>query len=140
MMNISGINIGFGKEIEGKISLNIYFAGCKNNKKCNRKECHNPELHNFTAGTPYRDWIDAIYNVLNNNLCNCICYLGGEPFDQNVNDLMNLTNSILTRYPLPIYVYTGYDNTHFFNKYLEKRKFDKIYMGHYEENYQKTII
>jgi len=62
--------------------IEIYLSGCL--QKC--KNCHNPESWNFDSGL----LIDSnLYSKLHdyNTLYDDIWILGGEPLDQNINEL-----------------------------------------------------
>ena len=56
-MNIYDIQLSFGNEVPNQISLNIYFSGCINNKKCDKNLCQNKDLHNFCVGNSYLNYI-----------------------------------------------------------------------------------
>lgn len=108
-MNIVSAQLGFGTEVENKISLNIYVAGCLNNKQCNIKKCHNPKLRSFNIGIPYKEFLSNIDEILKKeDLLDCVVILGGEPLDQNFKDLKDLILHIKFISKLPIYIYTGY--------------------------------
>jgi len=107
-MNIGAVTMSFGLEIKDKISCNIYFSGCKNNKNCDIKECHNPQLRLFNYGYSSKSFEPLIQDQGKNYLVECFCLMGGEPFDQNPDELLELIEK-LKKYKLPIYTYTGYD-------------------------------
>jgi len=134
-MNIGYLQIGFGNEIKDKVSLNIYLAGCKNNKKCEMAKCHNPELRDFNIGDYWTTFNTKIEKLLKEELCNSICLLGGEPLDQNKDELKHLLD-FLKKFNLPIYVYSGYDKQHILNNFEDiLTYFTDIIYGHYSENY-----
>lgn len=67
-------------------SFEIYVSGCK--AYC--KGCHNPELRDFNIGNPLtQTTIDNIINKIKefDMLIDNIWILGGEPLDQNIDDL-----------------------------------------------------
>lgn len=136
-MKIYNIQLSFGLEVTNKISLNIYFSGCKNNKKCNREQCQNKELHSFAVGEEYTNYFNDIYKLLmRKDLIDCICLLGGEPLDQNIEKLQNLLNYIRSIKNIDIYSYTGYDyieNKIDIDNFLDVLKIKDIYVGHYSE-------
>lgn len=108
-MNAS-LQIGFFSEVEDKTSLNIYLSGCRNNKRCRVGECHNPLMRSFTYGTPIRELYPRIKHTLQTGLVDAVVLLGGEPFDQEVRDLVELINVIReVDGNIPIYAYSGYE-------------------------------
>jgi hypothetical protein len=137
-MNIYNTQISFGLEIPNKISLNVYFSGCKNNKKCDRDKCHNKELHSFTVGENYTNYFDYIHKLLMEySLIDCVCLLGGEPIDQNKLCLHNFLNKIRSIKNIDVYSYTGYDyqmNKEEIDNFLNIFKIKDIYVGHYSES------
>lgn len=132
-MNILSCQLGFGNEVKDNISLNIYFSGCKNNKKCNMSLCHNQECRDFNSGSNYTLWYDFIKKLVECDVVQCFCLLGGEPLDQDAIELLNFVDT-LTHYSLPIYIYTGYDYNHIpFSKYANfLKKCFGIYYGHFD--------
>ena len=140
-MNIGGLQIGFGTEVQDKISLNIYFSGCKNNKNCKKEECHNPKLLDFKYGKVYLDNIAEIVNVIRTGFVECVCFLGGEPLDQDENSLIHLIKELkYVKKDIPIYVYSGYDDKEFLlNKKIILEVSGIIY-GHYEKGYIKSLL
>ena len=134
-MNIYSLQFGFGTEIKDFISLNIYFAGCKNNKKCKRNLCQNKKLHNFTVGNHFTFWQSKIANIVKKDLCDSICFLGGEPFDMPISGLKDLCNYIRSiNDNLKIYAYSGYDNPDFILYYIRELKLEDVYFGAFISN------
>ena len=133
-MNIAQIQFGYGTEIEDKISLNIYFSGCHDNKLCDRNKCHNPELHNFNYGYSAKDFINKIKKTVRSEIVECIVFLGGDPFDQKLLSLIELLNNIDTN--KPIYAYTGYTKDQLVElkkEYLIAINFTNICYGEFKE-------
>lgn len=66
-------------------SLDIFFAGCKNN--C--KDCCNPELMSFENGTDYVSWFPTIDKYLQEYklLIKNIFLVGGSPNHQNKEEM-----------------------------------------------------
>jgi anaerobic ribonucleoside-triphosphate reductase activating protein len=89
-------------------SLEIYIAGCNANPKC--KNCHNPELWNYDIGTPYIDWFNVIQNKINEfpTIINKIMIFGGEPLDQDINELKILLQFLQTL-DKEIWLFTRYE-------------------------------
>lgn len=74
-------------------SLDIYISGCKT--KCDG--CHNPESWNFNQGDEYNQSIlDKIeeYVNLSGSLIKDIMIFGGEPLDNNHDELFKLLSDI----------------------------------------------
>jgi organic radical activating enzyme len=70
-------------------SLDIYIAGCSGNPHCSG--CHNPESWDFNQGTLYDEkFRDEIKNKITefDNMIDNIMIFGGEPLDQNKEDLL----------------------------------------------------
>lgn len=91
-------------------SFEIYVAGCSGSPHC--FGCHNPESWDFNKGEIYNL---QYWNKLNNkiidfqNLINNIMIFGGEPLDQNHNDLFNLLYNLYNAVKIPIWLFTRYD-------------------------------
>lgn len=132
-MNIHGLQIGFN-EVPDHISLNIYVAGCLDNKGCKRDKCHNPHLHNFTNGVNYREWYNNLSSLFqrNQSLITAIVLTGGEILDQNFKALKDFI-LYLRQFNLPIYAYTGYGEQQA-RTAQAILGFDDICFGHYTEN------
>jgi anaerobic ribonucleoside-triphosphate reductase activating protein len=88
-------------------AFEIYLSGCSGNPKC--EGCHNPELWNFNIGNNWEEEINKIskkiklFNILIDN----IWILGGEPLDQNINELKNMVIN-LKQYNKKIWLFTRY--------------------------------
>jgi len=139
-LNIGGLQVGFGTEIQDKISLNIYLSGCKNNKRCDRNKCHNPKLLNFKHGKSYTECAEYITSMLCTNLIECVCLLGGEPLDQDESSLINLIKEIKHVRDIPLYMYSGYDDKDFL---IDKKAIlgvSEIIYGHYEKDCIKNSL
>jgi organic radical activating enzyme len=140
-MNIFDIQLGFGSEVPNKISLNIYFSGCTDNKKCDREFCHNKHIHDFTNGYDYTLFIPHIKTLLDKQMfIDCICFLGGEPFDQNILKLIEFTNILRTlKKGIDIYAYTGYDypeQKKLIDSITETLNLKNVYAGHFSVSYK----
>lgn len=91
-------------------SFEIYVAGCNGQPHC--KGCHNPESWNFNQGTKFDlNYWNKINIKINefNDLINNIMIFGGEPLDQNINDLSCLLNCLYDTFDKPIWIFTRYD-------------------------------
>ena len=143
-MNIGAVQLGFGIEVPGKISLNIYVSGCRPNKKCDRDKCHNPKLKDFDVGEPYERVLPDINNVLNRkDLVECVAILGGEPLDQFESELVDLITHIQNKSLLPVYIYSGYSYTNkktLMDKLLKEHNVKGICTGEYRQGKGKIWI
>lgn len=88
-------------------SLDIYFSGC-NPPHC--KGCQNPELWEFVNENNY---VKKFYNIEKkvtdfNTLIDNIMLFGGEPLDQNHNELIDFLNKLKTLNKV-IWLFTRYD-------------------------------
>lgn len=139
MINIYNIQTSFGLEVPDKISLNIYFSGCKNNKHCDRDKCQNKDLLSFKNGTHYTSFLRIIEKYLRQkNFIECVCFLGGEPLDQDLHSFQEITNYIRQiRQDILFYCYSGYDiedkKDHILT-YTNTLGFTDIFIGHFSEN------
>lgn len=82
-------------------SLEIYLSGCY--AVC--EGCHNEELRDFDLGTPYKEKLNEIDEKIKTGLVKKIWVLGGEPLDQDLDELEDLL-IYLKRYNLPIWLFT----------------------------------
>jgi len=96
---ISNINAGF-IEIPGKITLNLYVQGCKNN--C--KGCQNPDLLPFSGGKEVTE--EHIKVILKTKrLPEWICWLGGDATFQP--EGFKAFNKLFHELGYPVCLYTG---------------------------------
>lgn len=113
----------------------IYLAGCDRAPHC--EGCHNPESWDFNNGEKIDDdkynsiisEIKKFYNLIEN-----IWILGGEPLDQNVNELLRLVEKIREDVPnIKMWLFTGYTMIDLIDKIGTKNKslFDFIKCGAY---------
>lgn len=108
-MEVSKLNIAATQYSLSTKSFEIYVSGCKGN--C--KGCHNPELKDYGIGQPLT--YKLIQNMLDKikefgNLVENIWVLGGEPLDQNLNELEELLKE-LSKANKPIWLFTRFDIT-----------------------------
>jgi len=113
-------------------SFEIYLSGCNGAPKC--QGCHNAELWDFDVGAEYNEkMVTRIKNKLFrfSKLINKIFILGGEPLDQNIEELESLLNA-LSETKKEIFLFTRYN----LNKIPEniKQYCDYIKCGKYIKN------
>lgn len=112
-------------------SLEIYVAGCNGQPHC--KNCHNPISWNFNLGTKYNnEYFEIIKTKVNDftSLIQNIMIFGGEPLDQNHEELKKLLKD-LSQFNLPIWIFTRYDINEIDNDI--KQYCDYIKCGRYIE-------
>jgi len=87
-------------------ALEIYLSGCYGD--C--YGCHNPELKDFSIGNYYKEELSKLTNKINDFyfLINSIWILGGEPLDQNYNELFDLL-LYLKQFNKNIWLFTRYE-------------------------------
>lgn len=91
-------------------SFDIYLSGCKGDNGVHCASCHNPESWSFDMGDLYNEeYFKNIKNKINDfdNMINNIMIFGGEPLDQNHDDLIKLLNDLKTLNK-PIWIFTRY--------------------------------
>jgi anaerobic ribonucleoside-triphosphate reductase activating protein len=90
-------------------AFEIYLSGCKANPHC--KDCHNPELWKFDIGAEYNiDIKEQIIQKINSfsELISNIWILGGEPLDQDIDELIKLINDLRSTRK-KIWLFTRYE-------------------------------
>lgn len=119
--------------IRGKY-LEIFVSGCKHLNGC-RGTCQNKEIWNFDEG---KDWelhqLKLTDKILTNiDIIDFLIITGGEPLDQNNEDLLDFIDFLKT-FKLPICVFTSYS----FNKVDNriKEEVDMIKCGEYDEDFK----
>jgi anaerobic ribonucleoside-triphosphate reductase activating protein len=90
-------------------SMEIYLAGCSGQPKC--KGCHNPELWNFNIGDDWRDKIKEIVDKCKDfkDMVDNIMIFGGEPMDNDVNELSDFLIELNIETNLNIWLFTRYE-------------------------------
>jgi anaerobic ribonucleoside-triphosphate reductase activating protein len=93
-------------------SLDIYVSGCSGNPHC--EGCHNPESWNFNLGQEYNNeyFKKYIYDkcIEFNDIIKNIMIFGGEPLDNNHEDLRVMLHDIkMNLQDIPIWLFTRYD-------------------------------
>jgi anaerobic ribonucleoside-triphosphate reductase activating protein len=90
-------------------SLDIYVAGCRGNPHCHG--CHNPESWSFNQG---KNYTEEYYEKLKQKIkdfdlmIDNIMIFGGEPLDQNHDELLNLLFD-LKGFNKKIWLFTRYE-------------------------------
>lgn len=106
-MNILGTQFTLNRK-----SLEIYIAGCKGDSQygyCHN--CHNKETWSFNQGEIYNKYyFNKIKDKINEfpTMIKNIEIYGGEPNDQDYNDLKHFLEDLSTL-NLPIWLFTRYD-------------------------------
>ena len=77
-------------------AFEIYLSGCSGNPRCNG--CHNPELWDFSIGENYIHILKDILKKVKefDSMIDNIWVLGGEPLDNNLNNLSDLLLALKT--------------------------------------------
>lgn len=92
-------------------SLDIYIAGCKGQSGIHCKGCHNPTSWNFNQGEEYnqqyyeqtRKKVVGFDSMIDN-----IMIFGGEPLDQNHDELINFLFD-MSRLNKKVWLFTRHD-------------------------------
>jgi organic radical activating enzyme len=125
--------VGTEYTISGKY-LEIFFSGCKDNKKCKGK-CHNQLIRDFEIGMEWKDYLPKLNNKIIDNLdlIDLLVITGGEPLDQDLEQLKIFIN-YMSRYKMPICIFTSYQ----FDVIPDDIKLlvDIIKCGEYNEDYK----
>lgn len=90
-------------------ALEIYISGCSGNPHC--RNCHNPLSWDFKLGDKYNsEYNDKIVKKVQDfsSMIENIMIFGGEPLDQDYNDLEELLIN-LDLLGLPIWLFTRYN-------------------------------
>jgi len=103
--------------LNGWISLELIFSGCKKAMSGNPcKGCHNPELWEFKNIGTWKNPRKALAEKLEiwkskDVKFDGIVLLGGEPVDQDPNEVVSLLELVHEYNPnLPVMLYIGYDS------------------------------
>lgn len=91
---------------DDKASFTLWFSGCS----MNCPNCHNPELQNKDRGEEYnvKTILFAICNECTKQNLDTVVLLGGEPLEQEFEDLSMLLNK-LRIYGYKVWLYTGWE-------------------------------
>lgn len=116
------------------INSTIFFSGCTHN--C--KGCFNKVAQDFNYGKPYTKEVEDLFvSYIKDEHINGACILGGEPFQQDLDILLNLVKRIKKETGKPIYIWSGYlwENLIKDKKKLEVLQYvDVIIDGRFDED------
>lgn len=90
-------------------SLDIYTSGCKCNPHC--KGCQNPETWDFHQGELYdENYFKYLSEYVENfnSLIDNIMIFGGEPLDNDINDVIKMISD-LNKFDKKIWLFTRYE-------------------------------
>lgn len=106
------------------IRVSVFFSGCLPNKckSGNCPGCHNPEAQKFTAGEEYTEETkNYILGLCRNPYIAGLTICGGEPYDQDENQLIELLTAFHEQNPTKnVWIYTGYEFEQIKNRELTK--------------------
>ena len=115
------------------VRISLYVSGCKHH--C--KGCFQPETWNFNYGQPFTKKIkeDFIKACKDKNIV-AISILGGEPLQQNHEEMLDLLKTIKTQVNKPIWLWTGYkfEDLNLSQKQMLKEFVDVLVDGKFEED------
>lgn len=101
-MNIAGLQYSLKER-----ALEVYISGCKP-PHC--KGCHNPDLWSFEEGVEWECYKDEIREHLSSQMVDRIYIMGGEPLDQDIEELMSFLYFIFPwSLDKKIYLFTRYN-------------------------------
>ena len=115
------------------IRTSVFFSGCTHN--C--FNCFNKDYQDFAYGKEFtQSQIDEIIKYLNEDEISGLSLLGGEPLQQNYNDMMNFLTQVRKSTQKSIWIYSGYTYEEILNS-KEKMEIisycDVLVDGRYEE-------
>jgi len=106
------------------IRVAVFFAGCLPNKckEGNCPGCHNQEAQKFNVGQKYTDETEKhILSLCKKPYISGLTLLGGEPYDQDENQLVELLKAFHKQNPdKNVWIYTGYEFEQVKNRELTK--------------------
>ena len=104
-MNLLGTGYTLGRH-----ALEIYVAGCAGKNGVHCKNCHNPESWSFNQGTDYRECLNSIVKKYNDfkNMIERIEIYGGEPLDNNHEDLKDLLVFLKNNIGIDVIIFTRF--------------------------------
>lgn len=106
MLNISGVI--FDSIVDGPgMRVTVFTQGCSHN--C--KGCHNPQTHSFKESICFDEEKQEKFfeDVRKDPLITGLTISGGDPFDNDLNELSNFISRYKKMFPLhDVWLYTGY--------------------------------
>lgn len=115
------------------IRTSVFFTGCTHN--C--FNCFNKDYQDFAYGKEFTQrQIDEIIRYLSEDEISGLSLLGGEPLQQNYNDMINFLTQVRKSTQKSIWIYSGYTYEEILNS-KEKMKIisycDVLVDGRYED-------
>lgn len=115
------------------IRTSVFFTGCTHN--C--FNCFNKDYQDFAYGKEFTQrQIDEIIKYLNEDEISGLSLLGGEPLQQNYNDMINFLTQVRKSTQKSIWIYSGYTYEEILNS-KEKMEIisycDVLVDGRYED-------
>lgn len=129
-------------------TLEIYFNGCRkkmiNGKLQHCPGCHNYELWDFKEEDNIEEFLIKIERQFKDfdNLIDKIWILGGEPLDQDRNEMIDFISK-LKKFDRPIILFTGYELKYYLEQNFDY-DIDFIKTGYYDsknknKKFNKTL-
>lgn len=88
------------------INTTIFFTGCS----FGCPGCFNKDIQDFRTGDQLtREMVDEFIDHANSPHVTGVCILGGEPFQQNLEELYSFIYRVRTEVNKPIHVWTGFE-------------------------------
>lgn len=117
-------------------AIEIYLSGCT--LKC--KGCHNYDIWDFNKGKYWTEYKEKVEEYCNNILVDNIWILGGEPLQQEKDDLKQLL-LIIKKSKKDIMLWTGFNEKNIFNLLGDNIKLiDYIKIGKFNINDNERYI
>ena len=116
------------------MALEIYISGCNGDNGSRCKGCHNPELWSFDIGEDYKEFFLKYDNMIHDfdSMIENVMIFGGEPLDNDVNELSELLIKIKSTKKL-IWLFTRRESIDDIPSII-KNNCDYIKLGKYDEN------
>lgn len=103
-MNYSKI-IDFDATNWSGINTTIFFSGCT----FGCPGCFNKDIWSFNSGAPFtKEVMDNFITKANNKHISGVCILGGEPFQQDLDILLEFVVRLKKEVGKPIHIWSGY--------------------------------
>lgn len=116
------------------INTTIFFSGC--DFHC--PGCFNKEAQDFNFGKPFTKEVEDLFiSYAKSEHVDGVCILGGEPFQQDLDILLNFVKRIKREVQKPIHMWTGYlfeELLKDYKKFDILKYVDTIVDGHFIES------